>query len=142
MTDEILTVNRVSKDGGEYIVKCPHCDRIIGIEGDDLSEIRGEQYHHRKCDGWLQVGFNAKKVSAVEVAYVSLASFKATVERNGWPNGTHWRCPACDEPVPDDVVPVDGLTQWSACHQDAGGSGWACVCCRKCGNHYAADISN
>ena len=61
MTDEILTVTRVSKDGGDYVVKCPHCKAIIGIEGDDLSEIKGEQYLCR-CGGWLQVGFNARYV--------------------------------------------------------------------------------
>ena len=64
-TDEILTVNRVSKDGGDYVVKCPHCSRIIGIEGDDLSEIRGEQYQHRACGGWLQVDHDARFVRAI-----------------------------------------------------------------------------
>lgn len=61
-TDEIKTVMRVSKDGGDYVVRCPHCERVIGVEGDDLSEIRGEQYQHGKCGGWLQVGFNARYV--------------------------------------------------------------------------------
>ena len=54
-TDEILIVSCVTKDGGSYAVKCPHCIEIIGIEGDDLSEIRGEQFQHRTCGGWLQV---------------------------------------------------------------------------------------
>lgn len=71
-TDEILTVQRVSKDGGTYCVKCPHCKEIIGIDGDDLSEIRGEQYQHKRreyqgargpkfigCDGWLEVSRTA-----------------------------------------------------------------------------------
>lgn len=68
----ILTVNRVSKDGGDYVVKCPHCKSIIGVDGDDLSEIRGEQYQHKRveyqglrgmqsvgCDGWFEVGRSA-----------------------------------------------------------------------------------
>lgn len=68
----ILPVKRVSKDGGDYCVKCPHCGEIIGIQGDDMSEIRGEQFQHKKreypgprgmktsgCDGWLEVTQNA-----------------------------------------------------------------------------------
>lgn len=58
-TDEILDVHRLSRDGGDYIAKCPHCGEIIALEGDDLSEMRGEQYQHRKCGGWLQVTHNA-----------------------------------------------------------------------------------
>ncbi|MCX7208157.1 MAG: hypothetical protein NT086_19675 [Proteobacteria bacterium] len=61
-TDEIIDINLVSKDGGDYCVRCPHCKQIIGIEGDDLSEIRGEQYQHRKCGGWMQIGWNARFV--------------------------------------------------------------------------------
>lgn len=71
----ILPVKLVSKDGGDYCVKCPHCQSIIGIQGDDMSEIRGEQFQHKKrewqgahgmkssgCDGWLEVTENAKFV--------------------------------------------------------------------------------
>lgn len=71
----ILPVRRVSREGGEYIVKCPHCEVIIGIEGDDMSQIRGEQYQHRRreyptprgtksvgCDGWMEVTNNASFV--------------------------------------------------------------------------------
>lgn len=75
--DLILDVKRVSRDDGEYIVKCPHCKQIIGIEGDDLSEIRGEQYQHKRreiprfdgsvrvlgCDGWMQVHSDAHYVA-------------------------------------------------------------------------------
>ena len=70
--DEIKTVRRVSSDGGDYCVKCPHCGAVIGIEGADLSEIRGEQYQHTRrdwqgphgmkssgCGGWLQVSHDA-----------------------------------------------------------------------------------
>jgi len=71
----ILPVKRVSKDGGDYIVHCPHCMSIISLQGEDLSEIRGEQFQHKKreylgprgmrtsgCDGWLEVTQNAKFV--------------------------------------------------------------------------------
>lgn len=58
--DEIITVRRVSKDGGDYVVRCPHCSRAIGLGGDDLSEIRGEQFQHRLCGGWLEVAYNAR----------------------------------------------------------------------------------
>ena len=58
-SDEIKKVYRVSVDGGDYVVRCPHCHQIIGIEGNDLSEIQGEQYHHRACGGWLQVSYEA-----------------------------------------------------------------------------------
>lgn len=63
-TDEIKTVTLVSKDGGDYVVACPHCKDIIGIEGDDLSEIRGEQYRRGRdhCGGWLEVSRSARYV--------------------------------------------------------------------------------
>lgn len=71
-TNAILTVGRVSRDGGDYVVKCPHCQEIIGIQGEDRSEVRGEQFQHRRreypgprgpktvgCDGWLEVSHTA-----------------------------------------------------------------------------------
>jgi len=61
-SDEIKTVRCVSKDGGDYVVRCPHCCSIIGIEGDDLSDIHGEQYRHRACGGWLMVDYDARYV--------------------------------------------------------------------------------
>lgn len=61
-TDEIKTVSKVSKDGGDYVVRCPHCNDVMGIEGDDLSEIQGEQYQHGRCGGWLEVDHGARFV--------------------------------------------------------------------------------
>ena len=61
-TDEILPVYRVTKDGGDYTVKCPHCRRLIGLDGDDLSQIRGEQFQHKHCGGWLEVVSSARFV--------------------------------------------------------------------------------
>lgn len=63
-TDEILNVRRVTRDGGTYAVRCPHCKDIIAIEGDDLSEIQSEQYKCR-CGGWLTVAHNAQYVSTL-----------------------------------------------------------------------------
>ena len=57
--DEIKTAHRYSRDGGDYCIRCGHCQQVIGIEGDDPSEIRGEQYRHRRCGGWTQVSFGA-----------------------------------------------------------------------------------
>lgn len=58
----ILDVHLVTRDGGSYCVRCPHCKQILGIDGDDLSEIRGEQYQHRACGGWLEVSSGARYV--------------------------------------------------------------------------------
>lgn len=55
-SDEILFVRQVGRDTDRsYIVRCPHCSQVIGIEGDDLDEIRGELYQHKRCGGWLEV---------------------------------------------------------------------------------------
>lgn len=62
MENEIKTVHHVSKDGGEYVVCCPHCGSIIGVEGDCLNEIQGEQYVHKPCGGWLEVDYGARFV--------------------------------------------------------------------------------
>lgn len=63
MTDEILTVKHVSRDGGSYCVRCPHCKEITYVEGDDLQEIAGEQYKHNyACGGWFEVDFDARFV--------------------------------------------------------------------------------
>ena len=80
MGDEILTVRIVSKDSdGSYVVQCPHCKQVIGVEGDWLSEIRGEQFQHKRreyqghsgpksigCDGWLEVSQDAHLVDELE----------------------------------------------------------------------------
>lgn len=59
-SDEILLVRQVSRDTDRsYIVRCPHCSQVIGIEGDDLDEIRNEQYQHKLCGGWLEISDTA-----------------------------------------------------------------------------------
>lgn len=64
-SDEILPVDRVTKDSGDYTVKCPHCSRLLGVEGDDMSQIRGEQFQHRYCGGWFEVTRSARFVAAL-----------------------------------------------------------------------------
>lgn len=61
-TDEILEVERISREDGDYIVRCPHCGRVMGIEGDDISEMGGEQYQDRICGGWMEVSHDAHYV--------------------------------------------------------------------------------
>lgn len=59
-SDEILLVRQVSRDTDRsYIVRCPHCSKVIDLEGDDIDEIRGEQYQHKRCGGWLEISDTA-----------------------------------------------------------------------------------
>jgi len=60
--NEIKPVSTISKDGDAYVVKCPHCGAILGVEGEDSSEVRGSQYQHKFCGGWFQVNYNAQFV--------------------------------------------------------------------------------
>jgi hypothetical protein len=63
----ILTVKRYAHDGGGLVVRCPHCKDVIGVEGDEGDDIRGEQFQHRskRCDGWLEVWSQARRVAEV-----------------------------------------------------------------------------
>lgn len=55
-SDETLLVSQVGRDTDRsYTARCPHCHEVIGLEGDDIDEIRGEQYQHKRCGGWLEV---------------------------------------------------------------------------------------
>lgn len=68
--DEILTVRVVSKDGGDYICRCPHCGEIITTDATELAEVRGLQYRHEirtsrglaGCGGWLEIADDACRV--------------------------------------------------------------------------------
>ena len=63
MDSEIKIVSAIYKDGGDYMVKCPHCGEWMIVEGDDTEEIRGEQYAHNDCTdpgGWLEVSDTAR----------------------------------------------------------------------------------
>lgn len=64
--NEIRDVTEVSRDtDGCYICKCPHCLRIMALEGDRMSEIRGEQYKDR-CGGWMEVSHDARFVENIK----------------------------------------------------------------------------
>ncbi len=54
---EILTVRVVTMDGGDATVKCPHCKSWVSL---DRGDPRGEQFHHKACDGWFDVAHAAK----------------------------------------------------------------------------------
>ncbi|WP_060318156.1 hypothetical protein [Burkholderia cepacia] len=68
MTDEILPVHRYARDGGDFAVKCPHCDSVLYVEGGDWDGTpRGEQYQHANvrfpdvgCKGWMAVTSTAQ----------------------------------------------------------------------------------
>lgn len=60
MTDEILTVHKVTMDGGDWCVKCPHCKKVACLPS---GTIKGEQFQHSTrdgCNGWFEVSSNAK----------------------------------------------------------------------------------
>ncbi|EPG3572342.1 hypothetical protein [Pseudomonas aeruginosa] len=61
MADEyIYDVKHVARDNDRsLIVRCPHCQEICGIEGDDLDDVVGGQYQCR-CSGWFQIDFDAR----------------------------------------------------------------------------------
>ena len=66
MTDEILTVDRYSRDDdGSWVVFCPHCKRPLGLEP---GPVRGEQFQDRACGGWLEVAHDAKRVHNIHEA--------------------------------------------------------------------------
>ena len=59
--DEIGIVTRVSRDGGDLIVRCPHCKNLRGIEGHDMKDVRGESYICG-CGGEYEVAYEARLV--------------------------------------------------------------------------------
>lgn len=61
MTDEIKDVTQISREGADWICKCPHCHRIATLC--DIGEpVRGEQFQHKVCGGWFEVSSNVKIV--------------------------------------------------------------------------------
>lgn len=59
-TDEILIADYFARDGGDYITRCPHCKRVISMDGDE--PVRGEMFQDRFCGGWLEVSSDAKRL--------------------------------------------------------------------------------
>lgn len=63
MTDFIFDVHHVARDlDRSLIVRCPHCQDVLGIEGIELDEVQGEQYQCHRCDGWLEVSSDARMI--------------------------------------------------------------------------------
>lgn len=67
----ILPVTLVTRDGGDYCIRCPHCNELMGIDGADMSEVRGEMYRHLMrgfgtrrtyCGGEIEVTHSARFV--------------------------------------------------------------------------------
>lgn len=66
--DYIYEVKQVSRDtDGGLICRCPHCQDVIGIEGEEVDEVQGEQYQCR-CKGWLQIDYDAVRVKPDRLA--------------------------------------------------------------------------
>lgn len=66
---EILTVSKVfdDKQANEFLVKCPHCENVRGVEKEaSLHGLGGEQYQDNLCDGWYEISPEAKIVDSVE----------------------------------------------------------------------------
>lgn len=64
MADEyIYEVHHLVRDGDMSICcRCPHCQDVVAIWGDEFEEVRGEQYQCR-CGGWLEVSYGAKALN-------------------------------------------------------------------------------
>lgn len=59
-SDEIKPVARFFKEGGEFLLKCPHCKAIRGINNEfgSINKLSGEQYQDNLCNGWFEVNRN------------------------------------------------------------------------------------
>ncbi|KTC34170.1 hypothetical protein AO265_39850 [Pseudomonas sp. ABAC61] len=57
MSDYIYEVHHLVRDDDMSICcRCPHCQSVIGLEGDEFSDVRGEQFQCR-CGGWFEVSY-------------------------------------------------------------------------------------
>lgn len=59
-TDEILIVQHFAREDGDWVARCPHCLRIVGMDGEET--IRGEQFQDRLCGGWFEVSSDALRL--------------------------------------------------------------------------------
>lgn len=61
--DYIYNVHHVARDlDRSLVVRCPHCQDVLGIEGSELDEVQGEQYQCHRCNGWFEVDSDAYMV--------------------------------------------------------------------------------
>lgn len=66
---EIRPITKVfdDKQAHEFLLVCPHCDAIRGIEKEGrLRELAGEQYQDNLCGGWYEISPTASLVGSVE----------------------------------------------------------------------------
>ena len=66
---EILSVDKVydEKREREFLLKCPHCGHVRGIDKEDtLKGLGGEQYQDNLCNGWYEISRDAKLVTNIE----------------------------------------------------------------------------
>lgn len=63
MTDQHIYIVRhlVRDDDMSICCRCPHCQTVLGIEGDEFHEVLGEQYQCR-CGGWLEIDYHAQRL--------------------------------------------------------------------------------
>lgn len=60
--DYIYDVKHLAYDcDGSLVCRCPHCQRIIGLDASDSDDALGEQFQCR-CGGWLQVHDEAQNL--------------------------------------------------------------------------------
>ncbi|QGZ42680.1 hypothetical protein [Pseudoduganella flava] len=59
-TDEILVVECFAREDGDWIARCPHCLRVVGMNGEE--PVRGEQFQDRVCGGWFEVSSDASRL--------------------------------------------------------------------------------
>lgn len=62
-TDEILTVTQFAREGGDWIAHCPHCKRVVSMNGEE--PIRGETFQDRVCGGWMEVPYDATRLKSL-----------------------------------------------------------------------------
>lgn len=62
-TDEILIVQHFAREDGDWIARCPHCLRVVVMNGEE--PIRGETFQDRVCGGWLEVSSDALRLKAL-----------------------------------------------------------------------------
>ncbi|MCP4528608.1 MAG: hypothetical protein GY833_22240 [Aestuariibacter sp.] len=71
MSNEIRPVDAVFDDGAEWLLACPHCGKIRGIDKEgSLSNLRGEMYQDNLCSGWYELSQDCRaSIKTVDQLY-------------------------------------------------------------------------
>lgn len=60
--DYIYDVHHLARDtDGSLICRCPHCQDIIALDGQDEEDVQGEQFTCR-CGGMFQIDDDARRI--------------------------------------------------------------------------------